>query len=130
MRFLRSARSLKVAHPTFEATRMPLPFVRSRLQPCQKNALLALPIARFLRLPSSPTPLGLRVRFPERIAQILVPRYSARMPTPNHQPTIISMALIASALATLLHEGLGHGVTAWLRGDIPTELTSNHLSSL
>jgi hypothetical protein len=40
------------------------------------------------------------------------------------------MAVIASAVATLLHEGLGHGVTAWLRGDIPTELTSNHLSSV
>jgi hypothetical protein len=40
------------------------------------------------------------------------------------------MAVIASAAATLLHEGLGHGVTAWLRGDIPTELTSNHLSSV
>lgn len=39
------------------------------------------------------------------------------------------MAVIASAMATLLHEGVGHGVTAWLRGDIPTELTSNHLSS-
>lgn len=33
-------------------------------------------------------------------------------------------------LAALLHEGLGHGVTAWLRGDVVTELTSNHLSSL
>jgi len=44
--------------------------------------------------------------------------------------TIVSMAVIASALATLLHEGIGHGVLAWLRGDIPTELTSNHLSSL
>ena len=42
----------------------------------------------------------------------------------------MSMAVIASSLATLLHEGLGHGVTAWVRGDIPTELTSNHLSSL
>ena len=52
------------------------------------------------------------------------------MPTLNDKPTIISMAIIASALATLLHEGLGHGITAWLRGDIPTELTSNHLSSL
>jgi hypothetical protein len=70
------------------------------------------------------------VRFPERIAKFLVPRYSARMPTLNDKPTIISMAIIASALATLLHEGLGHGITAWLRGDIPTELTSNHLSSL
>ena len=44
--------------------------------------------------------------------------------------TIISMAIVASAAATLLHEGVGHGMTAWLRGDIPTELTSNHLSSL
>lgn len=44
--------------------------------------------------------------------------------------TLIGMAVVASALATLLHEGVGHGVTAWLRGDIPTELTSNHLSSL
>jgi hypothetical protein len=40
------------------------------------------------------------------------------------------MAVIAGALAPLLHEGLGHGVTAWLRGDIPTEITSNHLSSV
>ena len=44
--------------------------------------------------------------------------------------TIISMAVIASAVATLLHEGVGHGVTAWLRGDVVTELTSNHLSSI
>ena len=44
--------------------------------------------------------------------------------------TIISMAVIGSALATLLHEGVGHGLTAWLRGDVPTALTSNHLSSL
>ena len=48
----------------------------------------------------------------------------------HSKSTIVSMAVIASALATLLHEGLGHGVIAWLRGDIPTELTSNHLSSL
>jgi hypothetical protein len=27
-------------------------------------------------------------------------------------------------------ERLGHGVTAWLRGDMVTELTSNHLSTL
>ncbi len=40
------------------------------------------------------------------------------------------MAVIASATATLLHEGVGHGITAWLRGDVATELTSNHLSSL
>jgi hypothetical protein len=52
------------------------------------------------------------------------------MPAQPNKPTIIGMAVIASALAALLHEGVGHGVTAWLRGDIPTELTSNHLSSL
>jgi hypothetical protein len=40
------------------------------------------------------------------------------------------MAVLASATATLLHEGVGHGLTAWLRGSIPTELTSNHLSSM
>jgi hypothetical protein len=44
--------------------------------------------------------------------------------------TIISMAVLAIAASSLLHEGLGHGVTAWLRGDIPTELTSNHLSDI
>ena len=49
----------------------------------------------------------------------------------RHDPkTIISMAVIGSAAATLLHEGVGHGVVAWLRDDIPTELTSNHLSSV
>jgi len=52
------------------------------------------------------------------------------MPQRHNKATIVSMAIIASAAATLLHEGLGHGVTAWLRGDIPTELTSNHLSAL
>jgi hypothetical protein len=44
--------------------------------------------------------------------------------------TIAGMAVVASAAATLVHEGLGHGVTAWLRGDTPTTLTTNHLSSL
>jgi hypothetical protein len=48
----------------------------------------------------------------------------------HSKATIVSMAVIASSAATLLHEGLGHGVTAWLRGDVVTELTSNHLSSL
>src|SRR3984885_3287824 len=52
------------------------------------------------------------------------------MPGRHDRLTIISMAVVASAAATLLHEGVGHGITAWLRGDIPTELTSNHLSSL
>lgn len=42
--------------------------------------------------------------------------------------TIVSMAVVAMGLAALLHEGLGHGVTAWLRGDMVTQLTSNHLS--
>lgn len=52
------------------------------------------------------------------------------MPERNDVKTIISMAVVASAAATLLHEGLGHGVIAALRGDIPTELTSNHLTSV
>jgi hypothetical protein len=49
------------------------------------------------------------------------------MPDRHDKLTIISMAVVASASATLLHEGVGHGLSAWLRGDIPTELTSNHL---
>jgi hypothetical protein len=52
------------------------------------------------------------------------------MPIQHSKATIISMAVIACGIATLLHEGVGHGVLAWLRGDIPTELTSNHLSTL
>jgi hypothetical protein len=52
------------------------------------------------------------------------------MPSQHDRVTIVSMAVLACAAATLLHEGVGHGVTAWLRGDIPTELTSNHLSDL
>ncbi len=40
------------------------------------------------------------------------------------------MAVLAIAASSLLHEGLGHGVTAWLRGDIPTALTSNHLDDI
>jgi len=52
------------------------------------------------------------------------------MPEGHSKTTIISMAVLASATATLLHEGVGHGLTAWLRGSIPLELTSNHLSSM
>ena len=52
-------------------------------------------------------------------------------PRGNHDKlTIVSMAVIASAVATLLHEGLGHGLVAFLRGAVPMELTSNHLTSL
>ena len=40
------------------------------------------------------------------------------------------MAILAIAISSALHEGIGHGLLAWLRGDIPTELTSNHLSDL
>jgi hypothetical protein len=54
----------------------------------------------------------------------------ATMRTQHSKATIIGMAVIASAIATMVHEGVGHGVIAWLRGDIPTELTSNHLSTL
>ncbi|MGB8474738.1 MAG: hypothetical protein WCE61_11700 [Candidatus Acidiferrum sp.] len=52
------------------------------------------------------------------------------MATQHSKWTIISMAVIASAMGALLHEGVGHGVIAWLRGDIPTQLASNHLSTL
>ena len=52
------------------------------------------------------------------------------MPEGHSKITIISMAVLASAAATLLHEAVGHGLIAWLRGTIPTELTSNHLSSM
>lgn len=52
------------------------------------------------------------------------------MPQSQSKTTILSMAVVAMGTAVLLHEGVGHGVTAWLRGDIPTQLTSNHLSSL
>lgn len=48
----------------------------------------------------------------------------------HSKATIISMAVVASAAATLLHEGVGHGMIARLRGDLVTELTSNHLSTL
>ena len=44
--------------------------------------------------------------------------------------TIVAMAVVASAVATFLHEAVGHALTAWLRGDVPTELTSNHLNSV
>ena len=54
----------------------------------------------------------------------------AAMPEKHSKATIVSMAVLAEATATLLHEGVGHGITAWLRGAVPTELTSNHLSTL
>ena len=50
---------------------------------------------------------------------------------PRHsKTTIIALAVLASVIGSLLHEGLGHGVTAWLRGDLVTEWTSNHLDSV
>lgn len=52
------------------------------------------------------------------------------MPETNDKLTIASMAVVGEALAPLVHEGLGHGVVAWLRGAGPLELTSNHLSTL
>jgi len=51
------------------------------------------------------------------------------MQSRHSKATIISMAVVSMGLAALLHEGLGHGVTAWLRGDVVTQLTSNHLSN-
>jgi hypothetical protein len=52
------------------------------------------------------------------------------MPDQHSKATIISMAIISTGLAVLLHEGVGHGVVAWMRGAVPTQLTSNHLSTL
>ncbi len=52
------------------------------------------------------------------------------MPSAHSKATIISMAIVATGITVLLHEGVGHGVTSWLRGGVPIELTSNHLSSL
>jgi hypothetical protein len=50
---------------------------------------------------------------------------------PGHsKATIISMAVVTVVVTSLLHEGLGHGVTAWLRGDVVRELTSNHLDTV
>jgi hypothetical protein len=46
----------------------------------------------------------------------------------HSKATIASIAVVSMGMAALLHEGLGHGVTAWLRGDVVTQLTSNHLS--
>jgi hypothetical protein len=48
----------------------------------------------------------------------------------HSKASVVSMAAIAASLASLLHEGVGRGLTASLRGDIVTELTSNHLSSI
>jgi hypothetical protein len=48
----------------------------------------------------------------------------------HNKTTIIALAVMAAGIGSLLHEGLGHGVTAWLRGDVVTELTSNHLDSV
>ncbi|HEY2858021.1 MAG TPA: hypothetical protein VGJ21_06370 [Terracidiphilus sp.] len=52
------------------------------------------------------------------------------MDSRHHKSTIIALAVMAAGIGSLLHEGLGHGVTAWLRGDVVTELTSNHLDSV
>jgi hypothetical protein len=52
------------------------------------------------------------------------------MPSAHSKATIISMAIVATGITVLLHEGVGHGLTSWLRGGVPIELTSNHLSSL
>jgi hypothetical protein len=48
----------------------------------------------------------------------------------HSRATIVALAVMAAVAASLLHEGLGHGVTAWLRGDHVTEWTSNHLDDV
>jgi hypothetical protein len=54
----------------------------------------------------------------------------AAMPSRHSKVTIVALAVLGAAAGSLLHEGLGHGLTAWLRGDIVTEWTSNHLNSV
>ena len=46
------------------------------------------------------------------------------MPQQHNRSTIVSMAVVVAGLAVLLHEGVGHDLIAWLRGDVPTQLTS------
>jgi len=52
------------------------------------------------------------------------------MPESHDKLTIASFAVIAAVLTSLLHEGLGHAVVAWLRADGVTQLTSNHVSTM
>ncbi len=78
------------------------------------------PFTRWLAV-NSDAPFWLTTRLYDRVVGMTVGHSKA---------TIISMAVVASAAATLLHEGMGHGMIAWLRGDVVTELTSNHLSTL
>lgn len=48
---------------------------------------------------------------------------------PKHDPvTIVAIAIIATALATLLHEGLGHGMAAWVLGADVKMISSVHCS--
>jgi len=48
----------------------------------------------------------------------------------NSISSIVSIAVLSMGLSAALHEGLGHGVTAWVRGCGVTELTSNHVSTI
>jgi hypothetical protein len=52
------------------------------------------------------------------------------MSSTHNRTTVVALAIVGAGIGSLLHEGLGHGVTAWLRGDVVTELTSNHLDSV
>jgi hypothetical protein len=52
------------------------------------------------------------------------------MPAVHNKFTIVSMAIVAVGISTLLHEGVGHGAVSWFRGGVPIELSSNHLNSL
>lgn len=52
------------------------------------------------------------------------------MACPHSKSTIVAFAVLAAAAGSLLHEGVGHGLIAWLRGDIVTQLTSNHLDTV
>jgi hypothetical protein len=48
---------------------------------------------------------------------------------PDDKPTIISIAILACVLQDILHEGLGHGVTAWLSGSHKITMSTIALQS-
>lgn len=48
------------------------------------------------------------------------------LPKPIHRPTLVAIAVVAYALANLVHEGLGHGGACLLAGGRPLALSAIH----
>ena len=42
--------------------------------------------------------------------------FDGEMTRQDDRPTVIAVSVLACVLQDVLHEGLGHGVTAWLSG--------------